>query len=242
MTHIRSLRCWPKKLKTEKSHQFKFSGNQKQFEFNADLDYDIGKIKRAAEAKDYAKTKDICSDARDKIHKRSKCIKLANTYPGGWDTVKENMSDDLASDTDDEKRIRQAEFRAIRKRNQRKQENSQRRQTTARPAPSATFPNPNSGTVANTESNFRSYNRISTGPRPVLGVTDRDIGDVTAPRSSPSRQKNDSDKINDKYFSNLFFFYIEQSVLFEYEISKQSTSLKGRLNKYISCWREIECN
>jgi predicted helicase len=31
-----------KKLKTEKSYQFKFSGNQKQLEFNADLDYDIG--------------------------------------------------------------------------------------------------------------------------------------------------------------------------------------------------------
>jgi hypothetical protein len=43
-----------KKLKTEKSYQFKFSGNQKQFEFNADLDYDIGRIKRAAESKDYA--------------------------------------------------------------------------------------------------------------------------------------------------------------------------------------------
>ena len=118
-----------KKLKTEKSYQFKFSGNQKQLEFNADLDYDIGRIKCAAEAKDYAKIKDICSDVRVKIHKRNKCIKLADKSPGGWDTVKEYMSDDLASDTDDEKRIRQAETCAIRKRNQRKQENSQRRKT-----------------------------------------------------------------------------------------------------------------
>ena len=36
----------------------------------------------------------------------------------------------------------------------------------ARPAPSATFPNPRSDTVTNTGSNFRSFNRISTGPRP----------------------------------------------------------------------------
>jgi hypothetical protein len=157
-----------KKLKTEKSYQFKFSGNQKQLEFNADLDYDIGRIKCAAEAKDYAKIKDICSDVRVKIHKRNKCIKLADKSPGGWDTVKEYMSDDLASDTDDEKRIRQAETCAIRKRNQRKQENSQRRQSTARPAPSDTFPNPSS----NTGSNFCSFNRISTGPRP----TDISVG------------------------------------------------------------------
>jgi hypothetical protein len=155
-----------KKLKTEKSYQFKFSGNQKQFEFNADLDYDIGRIKRAAEAKNYAKIKDICSDVRDKIHKRNKCIKLADKSPGGWDTVKKYMSDDLASDTDDEKRIRQAETCTIRKRNQREQKNSQRRQSTARPAPSATFPNPSSNTVTNTGSNFCSFNGISTGPRP----------------------------------------------------------------------------
>ena len=139
-----------KKLKTEKSYQFKFSGNQKQFEFNADLDYDIGRIKRAAEAKDYAKIKDICSDVRDKIHKRNKCIKLADKSPGGWDTVKEYMSDDLASDTDDEKRTRQVETHAIRKRKQWKQEISQKRQST----------------VTNTGSNFRSFNRISTGSRP----------------------------------------------------------------------------
>ena len=151
------------KPKTEMSYQFKFSGNQKQFEFNADLDYDIGRSKRAAEAKDYAKIKDICSDVREQIHKRNKCIMLADKSPGGWDTVKEYMSDDLASDTDDEKRIRQAETRAIRTIKQRKQENSQRRQSTARP--SATFPNPSSDTVTNTGSNFRSFNRIYTGQR-----------------------------------------------------------------------------
>ena len=62
----------------------------------------------------------------------------------------------------------------------------------------------------------------------------RDTGDVTAPRSSPSRQQNESDEINDKYFSNFDIFETEQSVLFEYEISKQSTSVKGRLKKHIS--------
>jgi hypothetical protein len=148
-----------KKLKTEKSYQFKFSGNQKQFEFNADLDYDIGRIKRAAEAKDYAKIKDICSDVRDKIHKRNKCIKLADKSPVDgtrsrsicrmiWRLIQMMRSV-----------FRQAETCAIRKRRQ-------RRQSTARPAPSATFPNPSSNTVTNTGSNFCSFNRISTGPRP----------------------------------------------------------------------------
>lgn len=156
-----------KKLKTEKSYQFKFSENEKQFELNADLDDDITTIVRAAEAKDHAKIKDFCRNVRNKIHKRNNCIKLAEKSPGGWDTVKEYMSDDLASDTEDEKRIRQAETRAVRKRKLRKQENSQRRQNTRRAAPSAIFPNPSSsGTATNSWSNFRPYNKISTGPRP----------------------------------------------------------------------------
>lgn len=38
---------------------------------------------RAAEAKDYGKIEDICSEARDKIRKRNKCIKLKNPHQGG---------------------------------------------------------------------------------------------------------------------------------------------------------------
>jgi hypothetical protein len=48
----------------------------------------------------------------------------------------------------------------------------------------------------------------------VLGVTNRDTGDVTAPRSSSSRQQYDSDEINDKYFPNFDIFETEQSVFF----------------------------
>ena len=48
----------------------------------------------------------------------------------------------------------------------------------------------------------------------VLGVTNRDTGDVTAPRSSSSRQQYDSDEINDKYFPNFDIFETEQSVCF----------------------------
>jgi hypothetical protein len=47
-----------------------------------------------------------------------------------------------------------------------------------------------------------------------LGVTNRDYGDVTAPRSSSSRQQNESDEIIDKYLSNFDIFETEQSVFF----------------------------
>ncbi|VDI40303.1 Hypothetical predicted protein [Mytilus galloprovincialis] len=103
-----------KQLKSEHSYKFKFNGNQVQHEFNSDIDYEVSRIKRAAEREDYSKVRDICSDIRDKFHKRNKCIKIADKSPAGWDTVKEYMSDDLASDSEDEKKIRSAEPRAIR--------------------------------------------------------------------------------------------------------------------------------
>ncbi|CAC5393531.1 unnamed protein product [Mytilus coruscus] len=84
-----------------------FSGNKVPFEFKSDIDHEISRIKRATESRDYDKIKDICYDLKDKIHKRNKCINFADKSPAGWGTVKEYLSDDLASDTDDEKRTGQ---------------------------------------------------------------------------------------------------------------------------------------
>ncbi|CAH3181547.1 unnamed protein product [Porites lobata] len=110
-----------KKLKAESKITFRFEGNKKQFQFNSDL---AEKVKSASVALGKRKldlVKTHLEELDSDIKKRNKLIRLADKSAAGWDLVNEYLSDELASGSEDEKRIRRAEQRALRKRNQRQQ-------------------------------------------------------------------------------------------------------------------------
>lgn len=104
-----------RKLEEEKSATFKYNGNQRQFDFNYSI---INKLEHVKSILEVSSIEDIEAEI-DKvvtdIQGRNKLIKIADRTEGGWTTVEEYEKCDYADDSDDDKKIRQANTRALQK-------------------------------------------------------------------------------------------------------------------------------
>ena len=104
-----------KQDKRDKKVDLKFKGNKKQYDFISDIlervKVAIDVIEKRKESK-ALKTLDKVVEA---LNGRNKLIRMADKSQAGWDIVEEYLTDELASDSDDEKKIRQAEARALKK-------------------------------------------------------------------------------------------------------------------------------
>ena len=117
----------------------------------------------------------MAKSIKEDIEKRNKRLKIADKSIAGWGTIEEYLSDDPASDSEDDRKIKAAERRALQKQNMRRT-NQRSSATTTKPSPSKpannqfrdvqqgdTFrgQNTSSATASTTQNNSR---RISTGP------------------------------------------------------------------------------
>jgi len=83
--------------------EFRFAGKKKQYQLNKEV---LEKIDEALATDDGEDCTKELTEGKDLLVERNKNILLAEKY--GWDTVACYTADPLASDSDDEKKIRKA--------------------------------------------------------------------------------------------------------------------------------------
>ena len=110
-----------KKVKRSRTEEFKRKGNEKQFRFNdevvekietADTDLEQAMNEGAtAEQKTTAieKARKTIKQGMQLLEECQKMIRLADRSEYGWELVNEYKADELADDSDDEKRISKAD-------------------------------------------------------------------------------------------------------------------------------------
>ena len=104
----------------------KYKGNRKQFEVNLRLDNILSQIDESAGCP--ADIHKLVAEANLIIKKRQKLIKIADKNRDGWLIVQEYVTDDLASDSEDEKKIRKAKAAAEKKRKEAKRSEKKRKE------------------------------------------------------------------------------------------------------------------
>ena len=110
-------------------------GNQRQYEHEEKVLALLGQVAEAIEDSEGNLAYEKTIEAKKEVQKRMKMIKLADRSEFGWNTVAEYESDELASNSDDEKKMKRAESRAQAKRKRRQIEFSAKRQKVFGEAP-----------------------------------------------------------------------------------------------------------
>ena len=143
-----------------RQHFFKNKGNQKRYEANEDV---LEKFEDASDAigsRDIAAAQEAINAGKQIVLKQQKLIKMADREELGWDVVRYYASDDLASDSDDEKAINRARREALATMKKRNADKQKGKEDTFRNAYKST--GGNGDRTSSTYSNSSSYTRGGT--------------------------------------------------------------------------------
>ena len=104
-----------KRFKTPDKPLLKSEGNKQQFEHEVKVLEKFEDALSSLEQRKYDRAKEALSEGRALVNFRLKLIRIADKSDCGWTTVNEYVADELAENSDDEKRLYRSEQRAQRK-------------------------------------------------------------------------------------------------------------------------------
>ena len=107
-SHLRKI----KNIKYDTPHRFKKKANEDQFRFNLKLWDTLEEAQASCSMQKLDKVKEFLDKGEKLLCERQKHILLADKSNFGWATVQEYKRNDLADDSDDEKKIFRAKARA----------------------------------------------------------------------------------------------------------------------------------
>lgn len=146
-----------KKARRE-SYTCKRKRNQQQLDHAVQVLDKFDEASDALRAESYDKVKAALDSGTEVVSKRIKVIKMADKGEFGWSTVNEYLSDELALDSDDKKRMFRAERRAERKTKERRRRfRPMDRKESASPTPAPSYSRSGPPYSASGQSNRRVY-------------------------------------------------------------------------------------
>ena len=104
--------------RVSEAEKLKFAGNKDQFLFNSELSGTLDEARSFLAAKNIGGVKGKLADLDKSLKRRQKITKRDDKSEAGWLVVKEHQAEELAGDLEDEKRIRKAQERALKKKKQ----------------------------------------------------------------------------------------------------------------------------
>ncbi|XP_035688012.1 uncharacterized protein LOC118423839 [Branchiostoma floridae] len=115
-----------KKMKSDSAPKIKRKAYQDQFDFTQQVKEKLVEAKTEAQAGKTERALQALAEGEELISFRQKCILMADKSEAGWLTVEEYKKNELADNSDDEKRMFKAEMRAKKA----KKENEEKRRKT----------------------------------------------------------------------------------------------------------------